>query len=255
MEPDSDQRLLADELLRLVLEELELRYVVQPNLIALRALVLGAWEQRRAEADYRTRRLRRKLALVHAAVQRAERPDLAAIERTLDLEFADWPQRLRTGSSRIREADRAMAAPMPDEVFVEFQRLTRDLAGRFHPRLRETADGESAARWQRIETAYAAHSLPQLQAIAAEYEGIVPAALPAKKTLIDRIAEGLQHVAALKAAEPFTLERDLASPVWVNAQRESLEGETALLELEARGLDLRLAQLTASTQLPRFGPN
>lgn len=261
---DAENALLHGELLRLVLEEQELLHVVRPNLLAIREVTLGAWELRRNEAALRARRLRRKHELVQAGLAAGCPIDLAAIERTLDTEFAEWNQRLRTSRSQVQNADRALASPMTDEVFAEFSRLFRELVARCHPDVAETSDETTRLLWPRAEAAYASHQLDALRAVAvlagppAVPAGAAsPAMLQARNAdLRERATRLLARLAALRATPPCSLERDLADPAWVSRHREELDGETALLELEARRLEVHLARLLGTLDPgARFGPN
>jgi hypothetical protein len=118
-----ENALLREELTSLLTEADDLIHTIKPNLLALYQTKIGLWELRALRAQFETARLKRKIELVQAALNRGEKPDLTAIEGQLELDFLSWQLKLKEAQERIQAAEarlKKLLSPADDREIKTF---------------------------------------------------------------------------------------------------------------------------------------
>lgn len=124
------------ELSMLLLERDELQFIICRNIETLYYLKLGALEHRAYKAECDALRLRRKIALVQAKINRQEKVILPLIEEILDREFADYRRRLQEQIEKMNEAlERSRLPILNEEERKELRTIYRKVVKCLHPDL------------------------------------------------------------------------------------------------------------------------
>ena len=158
---------LRENLSQLFLRRDELVCHVCPNVQADYMLKVGAFEYKLYELDCMTARLRRKLELLRAALNRQESVDLTWIEQQLDIEFDAYNQELLR---RMKDLDDALKQNEKDFLSekdsVELKKLYRLLIKRLHPDVCHDRTEEQSRLFEHACAAYKNGDLATMRTIA-----------------------------------------------------------------------------------------
>ena len=245
--------LLHEELGRLLAERATRIEVVGPALEARYRIAVGALQLEVLRAECDTRRLRRMLELIQAAINRGTLPDIPEMDATLNAEFAEWQARIGAETARLRAAQLwAHAVPLPPEQVRELQTLFRQLAKRCHPDANPTGGEDARVLWLRISAAYAAGELDALRALALLADDLPRETEPTANAVRERrdrlqavVTRLVTELAALETQFPFTLRERLDDPEWIQAQRDTLAARRDQLADERLLLEAAIAQRLA----------
>ena len=245
----TDNEALRAEIAILLCEGAYLIRSLRPYILAQYQVLLGRWELEVLSRECEVGRLRRKLALIQAQLNRRCVPDLPGIEETLEREFREWEARVRAAAQGVEQAERQLGSLMSEHDAHELRRLYRMLVRRLHPDLNGELDENGKLYWERVQTAYANCDVAELEALAVLTEARPP---PACISTLEQLAmdnERLRRevtrlateLAKTKAGSPFDMEANLEDEGWVAAERSRAEARTAELERRRALLSERLA--------------
>lgn len=205
-----------------------------PRIQANYALKLGGLEQELLEAEVSCRRSERRLALAQASQGSA--PQMERIERELDAEFADWRSEV---TQARKDYERALAFPdvslaLSPTKAAKLRDLYRGLAKRLHPGICGGENGERAALFLLVQTAYqngAADALRSLEAATRhldlgdkDLETNANAEDLAQEYELALIEDGAvrEQLQELEECDEMRLGRLLCDPDWVRARTAEL---------------------------------
>ena len=165
-------RKLKTESSMLVLELDELRFVVCPNVKTAYQLAFGALELQVFDAYCRYLRLRRMIEMIRAKRNRKEPVDVAAIEKALDEEFADYLKQREEQLRAINEAiERSKADVLSDADAKELKKLYRAAVKALHPDLHPDQTPEEAKLFLKAVSAFQNGDLRLLRVICGTLPG------------------------------------------------------------------------------------
>ena len=246
--------LLRDDLADLLTESHSLVHIVKPNLLALYQTKIGAWELELLRTQVSVMRLKRKLELAQASMNRGGTPDWAAIEDQLQSEFLTWKKRMQEAVEALRAAE--TRTYLPPEEDREMKKLYYAMVKKLHPDLNPELTEEQHRLWCRVQDAYENGDLETLKALAQSSHDLIDSP-PAKSlevlrseraALCRHIAETLKRIKSLEGQPPFTMKAQLNDAAWVEARRAELE--TKIVEAKKQEeLFLTLLQPI----MPRYG--
>ena len=267
-----DCETLRGEVARLLAEAHDLVHITKPHLLAVYQFRLGAWELRRLEAQCAVARLKRKIALVQACVNRGEPVRPAAVDQQLETEFAEWQQRIADAARTLAGAERHLSHLMTPEDAAELRRLYRMLVKALHPDLHPGQDDMDRLLWLRVQEAYGGSDLEELRALtlllekptdpsddlrstAASAKDKLLAEREALKAQVKRL---LTEMDAVRSQPPLTIQRDLENDAWIDARRAALDADCAALVQQREELEEYFTQILPADDepiLPVFGLN
>lgn len=246
---------LRDEVARLLAETHDLVRVVKPNLLALYQTKLGLWELKRLRLQCEIARLKRKINLIQASVNRGEPVHELEVEGQLDLEFLDWRTRVAEAVASIDEAGRRLDHQMEPGVAQKLRKIYRMFVKKLHPDLRPDLTEEERQLWYRVQEAYDRADVEELGALAmvhpdpGEESHNTQAQLAAERgRLREQVTRLLREIAATESLPPFALRKKLVDSDWVNATRKALDEECALLESQRDRLKNHVDKALAAAQ-------
>ncbi len=205
---------LKTEISMLLLEHDELKYVICRNIETAYMLKLGALEYKAYEAQCIALRLKRKIELIQARLNRMEKANLSEIEAILDAEFEDFQRKLDEQIDKMNEAlDYASGKPLSDEEMKELKKLYRKIVKLLHPDLNPNITPAQAELFEKAVTAYKDGNLQQLRVIAdmindeidIEDENAILKLSAEKKRLEASLNKIKENIIKIKSEYPYTL--------------------------------------------------
>ncbi|MEO6871543.1 MAG: hypothetical protein ABI233_04905 [Chthoniobacterales bacterium] len=250
---------MREEVARLLAEAHDLLQVVKPNLFAIYQTKLGAWELKRLHLQSHIARLKRKMTLIQAAINRGAAVHEKELEDQLDLELADWRTRVAETVAAFDQAKDRLDQPMAADKARELRNLYRRLVKRLHPDLHPNLTGSERQLWHRTQSAYDRADLEELRALALVQPD---SALSSMKNSIEGLQEKrdalkvhvtrlLSEMERITSEPPFTLRKQLDNAEWIEEMRKTIDGECAQLEVERAELETHVRKIM--TALGRDG--
>ncbi len=252
-----DCETLRGEVARLLVEAHDLVHLTKPHLLAVYQSKLGAWELRRLEAQCAVARLKRKIALVQASVNRGEPVRLAAVEQQLTAEFTEWQQKIADAAGALAGAGHRLGHLMMPADADELRRFYRTLVKALHPDLHPRQDDSHRLLWLRVQEAYGRSDVEELRALMLLLEDSADPTADSTSTSVNakdkllaerevfktQIKRLLGEMDAIRSQPPFPMQRDLEDDAWVAARRTALDADCAAMGQQREELEHYLAQI------------
>ncbi|KXT79081.1 J domain-containing protein [Streptococcus sp. DD13] len=199
------------ELSMLLLERDQLLYHVCPAIETAYLMRFGGLEYQVYQAECQFRRLKRKLALLIQRRNRQESIDLQQIEGQLDLELAEYQERLKEQLSHLNWAlERSQREVLSEDESRELKSLYRKIVKKLHPDLHPELSQEELDLFHQAVTAYEDGNLAVLQVIAQvmgdSSEELSGSLLVKEKERLEELTASLtKEISDLKKDYPYTL--------------------------------------------------
>ena len=225
---------LEKELGKVILEQDEMLNAVKPNLEAEYQQTIGYKELECLENEISTRRLKRQIELIQAAVNRQETIAIEKVEKQLDDEFREWYEKIDKQYQKVKEAQSRIEGLMSDEENEEFKKLYRKLVFKLHPDLNPRQSKDEKNLWNRVQLAYQSGDLEEMRSLMIILEardGTVE--LPSskdilekrKKKLTEQIQKIINKLSVMENEFPFNMADKLADKEWMSAKLEEIDGQ------------------------------
>lgn len=224
---------LRTELSMLVLERDELLFVECKNIEMAYMLELGGLEYKAYELHCAVRRLKRKVELIQAKKNRQEKVVLSKIEGLLDIEFAEYQEKLKEQLDKMNAAmERSRGEFLSDEETAEIRKMYRSVVKALHPDLNP---GQSDAERQLFLNAVTAYENGDIAGLRVISDMVADPALPAdaqgsaaqlikeKERLTKQVQRIVERIAEIKAEYPYTMKEIVQSPDLLEVRKVELE--------------------------------
>lgn len=216
-----------------VLERDNLRYVECRNLETAYMLTLGSLEHKAFEAQCTTLRLKRKLELIQAKYNRQERIILSQIDQVLDVEFAEYKQKLNEQIKKMNEAiERSNYPVLTKEETKELKKLYYAIVKAMHPDLHPEQTQEEKELFINAIKAYKNGDLATIRLIYTmqgefsiqDTSDDATKALYKEKERLEKIITSLnKEIADIKSSFPYTMQELLADKKKIANKKQELE--------------------------------
>ena len=148
-----------------------------PNIEAQYMMLVGQLECEAMRLDMEVRRWKRRFTLCQTYVNRGEKPDMVAIENSLDDEFAEWREKLasmveKLGDSKLQFDLVKMSDSDTNTIRCEYLKAVKKLHPDLNPNLSESAK----SLWDKIQKAYAEKHWSQLKFLVSLVDEVVAGA-------------------------------------------------------------------------------
>lgn len=206
------------ELMALLLERDELKYVICKNIEMRYMLELGGLEYKVYQLECSWLRKKRKIELIQMRKNRQETIDIYEIEAQLDKEFEEYLEALEDHLAAVNDAiDRSKGELLTTEESAEFKKMYRSIVKALHPDLNPNITPEQIKLFQRAVEAYENTDVETLKVIHEMVDGMtIPeswdnpiAKLKEDKSRLDGLIKGVvKGMESIKADFPYNM-RDL----------------------------------------------
>ena len=254
--PESDALKAEIETLRAELSALfaqrdELIFVVCKNIETEYMLKIGGLEHRAYRAQCTYLRLKRKLALIQAKLNRQEAIDLQEIDALLDEEFAEYQAKLDEQIEKMSSAlARSKLERLSEEESKELKKLYRQIVKALHPDLHPDLTDAQIELFYRAVEAYEHGNLPELRIIAEMIDGepssdlseMTAAVLMQQRDRLEKLLETVrQEIETIKTTFPYSeielLKDDKAVEARKAELRELIEEYESAIQMYQERID------------------
>jgi hypothetical protein len=157
---------LKNELSQLLLERDELVYHICVNIESEYMLKIGVHEYKLLMLQYDILKIKRKIELIQAKINRQEAFSLALIEQQIEYEFTEYIENLNERMKKINDAlKRREGDRLSTEDTAELKRLYRQIVKKLHPDLNPNYTLQQKELFLNATSAYKNGDLEALQAI------------------------------------------------------------------------------------------
>lgn len=221
------------ELAKLVSDRDHLLTVVKPHLETKYYTTIGIKQHELLLIRNETLRMRRRIELIRAYLNRGESPDLEEIEIQLGVELQRWLERVQNLLEKIRRAEFIEQLPrLSPQESEKLKQLYRKLVRRLHPDINEDLPENFKYLWNRVQAAYRMGDLEELETLVLlleEQDTQTASTMEQLRADIERLTERihklLKELAEMKERFPFSHQEQLADDNWIKQQEEALQDE------------------------------
>lgn len=224
---------LKEELTKLITDRDTLISTVKTNLEMEYQLKVGGKQYELFLIRTESLRLKRKMEMLQAILNRQGSCSMQEIDEQLDKEFAEWQKQAEEIYQQIKKAEYFADLPkLSVKEAVELKKLYRELAKKFHPDVNPHEWDERKNFWLRIKDAYQNGDLQEMKTLALlanDFQDQNPEISTMDKLRDDcadlkkRIQELINQIAHVKSQFPFDIEEQLQDEEWVTKQKEEID--------------------------------
>ncbi len=227
----------------------------KPQLEALYNTRIGYLQIERLQLQLRIKALKRKIELVHAAINQNKTINVTEIELLVAAELAEAEFRIMKEVAKLENSKNLLSHLESPERSAELRKLYKQLAKQLHPDLNDNLTEEQKNLWYLVKEAYENGDLEKLKAMQVVYEkelkatgNKITALTEEEITLkIEVLKEGIkilnEQIFQIRGEFPFTIEAQIKDDEWVNAQSEELKKELSKLQEYESELTLQYQQI------------
>lgn len=220
------------ELSMIVLERDTLVFVECKNIEMIYMLNLGHLEVKAYELECKCLRLRKKIELIQAKLNRQEKINLKEIEDNLEKEFIEYEQKLNEHVKKLSEAiDWKNLDVLSMESIKEIKKLYRSIIKKLHPDLNPNITKENLGLFDKAVKAYENSDLDTLkliEMIIADKDSISSLSslgeLEREKNRLEKTLKTVRNsIEEIKIGYPYNLKSIIEDEVEINNWKNKLE--------------------------------
>lgn len=221
------------ELSMLLLERDELQFVICKNIETEYILKLGSLEYKVYEAQCASLRLKRKIELIQAKINRQEIVNVSDLEEVLDNEFIKYQKHLDEQIDKMNDAlKRSQSEMLTDEENQKLKKLYRKIVKALHPDINPNISESQSNLFDNAVQAYKNGDLNALQIID-EMVGSTPldeqhkdamTQLVEEKERLQKLLKSIRdRICIIKTEYPYTLNEILKDEDKTAQKKQELE--------------------------------
>lgn len=224
---------LKTELSMLLLERDELRLLVCKNIETAYMLALGSLEYKAYEWQCKVLRIKRKIDLIQAKINRQENIILSVIENQLDNEFAEFQRKLDEQIQKMNDAlEHSKGKFLTDEETKELKKLYRSIVKALHPDLHPDITPTQIQLFQNAVKAYECGDLESLRIISEmvidsdlseQNENAIAELVKEKERLAKTLQAINNQIEKIKDEYPYTMKELVQDPEQIAEKKAELE--------------------------------
>jgi phage host-nuclease inhibitor protein Gam len=192
---------------------------------------LGRLQLELLEKQTEASRLKMKMNLIQAAINRNEQPDLQAVEHEINMRLKSYYAQIQLQSAAIDEAAKVLSHLISEEETQKLKEIFRALCKRLHPDLNPNQTEEEKDLFIKVKAAYDLQRLTDLQNMLlylddSNNEKLLLISSHEKaeriKHLENQIISLKQKIEQLKQSFPFNLEEIIYDEAYILKKQEEL---------------------------------
>jgi hypothetical protein len=214
---------------------------VAPILTALYLEKLGRYQLMQLERQTELSRIKMKIAMIHAALNRNEQPNMAAIDKEINERLETYYREIAQRSSDLDRANGLLNSLLPEEEVKKLREVFVVLCKRLHPDLNPGQSPEDADLFVKVKAAYDLQQLSELQRIllyldTEKSSDFLSNSGDTKRERIEHLRKSIdamqEKIKQLRATFPFDMEPLLKDEEALAQRREEIETMISALEEE-----------------------
>ena len=207
----------------------------KPQLEALYNTRIGYLQIEKLQLQLRIKALKRKIELVHAAINLEEPIYINEIEMQVAAELAEAELRIINEVAKLENSKNLLSHLDSPERCAELRKLYKQLAKQLHPDVNDNLTEEQENLWHLVKEAYDTGDLEKLKAMQVVYEKELTAVGNKIAELTDEeitlkievLKEGIkvmnEQLLKIRSEFPFTIETQIKDEEWVSGQTQELK--------------------------------
>jgi len=247
--------LLRTEYIKLLNDKDVLLQWGKPQLEALYNTRIGYLQIEKLQLQLRIKALKRKIELVHAAINQNKKIEITEIELQVASELAEAEFRIMNEVAKLENSKNMLSHLESPERSSELRNLYKQFAKQLHPDVNEYLTEEQINLWHLVKDAYENGDLEKLKAMQMVYEKELTAAGNKIADLTEEeitlrmevLKEGIkvlnEQIMQIRSGFPFTMEQQIKDEEWVSEQSEELKKELDKLTEYENELTLEYQQI------------
>lgn len=205
----------------------------KPLLIALYLQKIGYKEYNLYRLNVELAKLKQRLALMQAYVNRSEKPHIEKVNKEIEIQFAEYQKKIDQDAHQLAAANDFLEGDFlsPEEV-KKLKEIYYIIVKRLHPDINSDLSDEMKELFVQARTAYDLSDFGMLQQILLLLdnkqmkEEVMPTDLQdAVKKLKKNVKLLNDHLEKLNMQFPFTREKDLENEEWLTTEHDRLDKE------------------------------
>ncbi len=244
--PENEE--LKRKLERLAVEFLDLftrhKGMVEDESVILNALYLeklGRFQLELLQKKTEAARLKMKMQFIQAAINRDERPDLQAIEYSVDKKFQEYYAEIEAQAAALDQAKEVLSHLVSKEDTLKLKELFRVLCKRLHPDLHPDQTEDEKELFIKVKSAYDLQKIAELQHILlylneSKKEDSLPFSGDEKRERISRLESNIKalnaKIAQLQQTFPFNVKELIVDEKYIAQKQGELKSDSEKFEQE-----------------------
>ena len=225
-------RLLRDQLARLLQEREDLTSIVIPNLEAHYYVTIGKYQYELFCLECEVRRIKRKIEMIQASLNRMEEVNMDQIEKALDTEQVAWTKLIDDMAHKLEMAKQWTSAErLSDDEQKELKKLYYELAKKAHPDIHLEQSERLNSIWLQIVSAYQCGNLEGMRALALLLDDCCDATEPPAAAVLEdqhnRLKKQLELIAqvltTIQQSFPCTIKDQINDQNWIDTQVSDIQ--------------------------------
>lgn len=178
-------------------------------------------------------KLKQKMTLLQAYVNRNEVPDLKTVEQQIESQFEEYQKRIEQEAQQLAAAREYLNGPfLTDEETKELKGIYYTIVKRLHPDINPDLTDDQKELFYKAQAAYDLLDINTLRVIMVSLdigktESVERLDLEETvKKLSENVSNLKQQIDSLKKEFPFVLREKIADANWVKSEQENADKET-----------------------------
>lgn len=214
---------------------------IAPILTALYLEKLGRYQLTLLERQTELSRIKMKISMIHAALNRNEQPNLAAIDKEINERLEKYYKEIAQRSADLERANGILNSLLPEEDAKKLREVFVVLCKRLHPDLNPGQNPQDADLFVKVKAAYDLQQLEELQRIllyldtekSSDFMGNSGDTKRERIAYLHKSIESMQEkISLLRKTFPFDMEVILKDEDSLAQRREEIEEMIAGVEEE-----------------------
>jgi len=202
---------------------------------------LGRLQLELLEKQTEASRLRMRMKMIQATINRDEKPDLKTIDREIQSRLEEYYNRIREQSEALDMAQKVLSNLMSEEETQKIREVFRVLCKRLHPDLNPTQTEDERELFIKVKAAYDLHDAEELQKILlyldeSRKEDLKQVSCSDKEERIRHLEKNIallsDKMERLKENFPFTIEDMIRDEEQVKVMQDNLRQQIKNAEEE-----------------------
>jgi hypothetical protein len=227
----------------------------KPQLEALYNTRIGYLQIEKLQLQLRINALKRKIELVHAAINLEEPININEIELDVASELAEAEAPIMNEVGKLEDSKELLSNLGSPVDSAELRKKYRQLAMQLHPDINDNLTEDQQSLWHIVMDAYDTCDLEILKAVPVVYEKELVAIANKIASLtgeeitlkIEALKEGIkimnEQIPQIRNEFPFTIEEQIKDEEWVRSQTQELKKELDKLRQSESELTLQYQQI------------